>query len=103
MVNFNQDLTHKLLKNLKHSPVIEVENDLYRVDLETDPDTLINVICRNIQTAIRSTSRDHYYQMGVEFSISNEKEIKAKCHFIAKKRSYLSEAKEIYKLKSYNK
>jgi hypothetical protein len=106
LINFNQDLIKntQTFKKLKHSPVIEVENDLYKINLETDADILINVICINIQTEIRSSARDYYYQLGAGFIIPNVKEIKAKCHFIAKKiqDDIIREAKEIYNKKIYN-
>jgi hypothetical protein len=106
LINFNQDLIKntQTFKKLKHSPVIEVENDLYKIDLETDPDVLINVICINIKTEIRSSGRDYYYQLGTGLFIPSEKEIKTKCHFIAKKiqDDIIREAKEIYNNKIYN-
>ena len=106
MINFNQDLVKntETYKKLKHSPVIEVEKDLYKIDLDTDPDILVNVICRNVQTGICSASRDFYYELAGGSIIPNGKEITAKCHFIAKKiqDDIIREAKEIYNNKLYN-
>ena len=45
LINFNQELIKntQIFKKLKHSPVIKVEKDLYKIDLDTDPDILVNV------------------------------------------------------------
>jgi hypothetical protein len=73
--------------------------------LETYPNTLIDVNCRNIQTGVYSSSRADYYQFGQGYGIPTGKEITAKCHYIAKKiqDDIISEAKEIYKIKSCDK
>jgi hypothetical protein len=106
MMNFNQDLIKdtETFKKITQSPVIEVENDLYKINLFTHPDTLINVNCTNIQTSVYSSSRADYYEYGQGQSTSNGKEITAKCHSIAKKiqDDIIREAKEIYKNKSYD-
>ena len=49
MINFNQDLIKntETFKKLKFYPVIEVDNDLYKIDLDPNPDILINVNCIN--------------------------------------------------------
>ena len=72
MVNFNQDLINntKTFKKLKFYPVIEVDNDLYKIELDTNPDTLINVNCINVPTGISSNSRidiNHYF---ITFKVS---------------------------------
>ena len=86
MVNFNQDLIKntETFKKLKFYPVIEVDNDLYKIDLHTNPDTL-NVNCINVPTGISSNSRIDTSQFGEGFFICNGTEIAAKCHSIAKK------------------
>ena len=52
MVNLNQDLIKNkaTFKKLNFYPVIEVDNDLYKINLDTNPDTLINVNCINVPT-----------------------------------------------------
>ena len=106
LINFNQDLIKntETFKKLKFYPVIEVDNDLYTIDLDTNPDTLITVNCRNVQTGISSNSRIDTSQFGEGFFICNGKEIAAKCHFIAKKihEDIIRDAKEIYNKKLYN-
>ena len=106
MVNFNQDLIKntETFKKLKFYPVIEVGNDLYKVDLDTNPDTLIDVNCRNIQTGIYSNSRMDASKFGEGLFIPNGKETAAQCHFIAKKihEDIIIDAKEIYSIKFYN-
>ena len=61
-------------------------------------------ICRNVQTGIRSTSRDFYYELAGGYIIPNGKEITTKCHFIAKKiqEDIIREALQIYNNKMYN-
>ena len=102
MVNFNQDLIKntETFKKLKFYPVIEVDNDLYKIEL----DTLINVNCINVPTGISSNSRIDTNQFGEGFFICNGKEIAAKCHSIAKKihEDIIRDAKEIYNKKFYN-
>ena len=106
MVNFNQDLIKntEIFKKLKFYPVIEIDNDLYKIELDTNPDTLINVNCINVPTGISSNSRIDISQFGEGFFICNGKEIAAKCHSIAKKihEDIIRDAKEIYNKKFYN-
>jgi hypothetical protein len=106
MVNFNQDLIKntETFKKIKFSPIIEVDNDLYKIELENNSDTLINVNCINISTGISSNSRIDTSQFGEGFFICNGKEIAAKCHSIAKKihEDIILDAKEIYNKKFYN-
>ena len=106
MVNFNQDLIKntETFKKLKFYPVIEIDNDLYKIELDTNPDTLINVNCINVPTGISSNSRIDISQFGEGFFICNGKEIAAKCHSIAKKihEDIIRDAKEIYNKKFYN-
>src|SRR5215208_2165670 len=95
MVNFKEALIKntETFKILKYSPIIKVDNNLYKIELDSNPDALINVNCRN------DTS-----QFDEGFFICNGQEISAKCHFIAKKihEDLIREAKEIYKKKWYN-
>ncbi len=106
MVNFNQDLIKntETFKKIKFYPIIEVDNDLYKIELETNSDTLINVNCINVPTGISSNSRIDISQFGEGFFICNGKEIAAKCHSIAKKihEDIIIDAKEIYNKKFYN-
>ena len=53
-MNFDQKLikNSETFKKLEHSSIIGVKNKLYKIDLETYPDTIINVNCRNIQTGV---------------------------------------------------
>ncbi len=87
MVNFNQDLIKhtETFKKLKFYPVIEVDNDLYKVELDTNPDTLINVNCINVPTGISSNSRIDISQFGEGFFICNGKEIAANVILLLKK------------------
>ena len=106
MANFNQDLIKntETFKKLKFYPIIEVDNDLYKIELDTNPDTLINVNCINVPTGISSNSKIDTNQFGEEFFICNGKEISAKCHLIAKKihEDIIRDAKEIHSKKFYN-
>jgi hypothetical protein len=106
MVNFNQDLIKntETFKKLKFYPIIEVDNDLYKIELDTNPDTLINVNCINVPTGISSNSRIDISQFGPGFFICNGKEIAARCHSIAKKihEDIIIDAKEISSKKFYN-
>jgi len=106
MVNFNQDLIKntETFKKLEFYPIIEVDNDLYKIEMDTNPDTLINVNCINVSTGISSNSRIDTSQFGEGFFICNGKEIAGKCHFIAKKihEDIIREAKEIYNKKTYD-
>ena len=106
MVNLNQDLFKNTatFKKLNFYPVIEVDNDLNKIDLDTKPDTLINVNCINVPTGISSNSRIDISQFGEGFFICNGKEIAAKCHSIAKKihEDIIRDAKEIHNKKFYN-
>ena len=105
MVNFNQDLitnteTFKKLKFILSQKLIMI----YKVELDTNPDTLINVNCINVPTGISSNSRIDISQFGEGFFICNGKEIAAKCHSIAKKihEDIIRDAKEIHNKKFYN-
>ena len=73
------------------------------MDLNTNPDTLIDINCINVQTGISSNSRIDTSQFGEGFFICNGKEIAAKCHFIAKKihTDIIKEAKEVYSKEFY--
>jgi hypothetical protein len=106
MVNFNQDLIQntETCKKLKLYPIMEVDNDLYKIDLDTNPNTLINVNCIHVPTGISSNSRIDTSQFGEGFFICNGKEIAAKCYSIAKKihEDIIIDAKEIYNKKFYN-
>ena len=106
MVNFKEALIKntETFKILKYSPIIKVDNNLYKIEVDSNPDTLINVNCRNVQTGISSNSRIDTSQFDEGFFICNGQEISAKCHFIAKKihEDLIREAKEIYKKKCYN-
>jgi hypothetical protein len=106
MVNFNQDLIEntETFKKIKFYPIIEVDNDLYKIELDTNLDTLINVNCINVPTGISSNSRIDTSQFGEGFFICNGKEIASKCHSIAKKihEDIIIDAKEIYNKKFYN-
>ena len=61
-----------VFKKLKFYPIIEVDNDLYKIDLDTNSDTLINVNCINVPTGISSNSRIDISQFGEGFFISYE-------------------------------
>ena len=106
MVNFNEDLIKntETFKKLKYSPIIELGNDLYKIELDTNADTLIDVNCINVPTGISSNSRIDISQFGAGFFICNGKEIAARCHSIAKKihEDIIIDAKEISNKKFYN-
>ena len=106
MVNFNQDLIKntETFKKLKFYPIIEVDNDLYKIELDTNPDILLNVNCISVPTGISSNSRIDISQFGEGFFICDGKEIAAKCYSIAKKihEDIIRDAKEINNKKFYN-
>lgn len=106
LINFNEELIKntETFKKLKHSPVIEVENDLYKIDLNTEPDILLNVISRNVKTGLQAASREFYHSLVGESIVPNGKKITLKCHFIANKiqGDIIREAKAIYNNKLDN-
>ena len=106
MVNFQQDLIKntETFKKLNFYPIIEVDNNLYKIELDTNPNILLNVNCINVPTGISSNSRIDISQFGEGFFVCDGKEIAAKCYSIAKKihEDIIRDAKEINNKKFYN-
>jgi hypothetical protein len=72
MINFNDLIKNtETFKILKDYPIIEVDNVLYKIELDTSPDILISVNCINVPTGISSNSRIDVSQFGEGFFICN--------------------------------